>query len=234
MELTCDTAGSAASLRPMRAACLAFALSAQTALSCDLALVLAVDVSGSVNPEQYRLQMDGLAEALRDGVVAEALIGGQARLALVQWSGESRQSVTIPWTTITDYTSLDVFTRQVEADPRLWRNYSTAIGEALNLSMEVLESASDCKRRVIDVSGDGESNEGISPRALHPALKARGITVNAIAIEASSPDLTEYFFENVITGEGAFVETAVDFEDYPARIKRKLLRETTKQVSLAD
>jgi Ca-activated chloride channel family protein len=84
---------------------------------------------------------------------------------------------------------------------------------------------------VIDVSGDGESNEGINPNDVKPALKRAGVTVNAIAIEASSPDLTDYFFENVITGEGAFVETAADFEDYPARIKRKLLRETTQQVS---
>jgi len=215
----------------MRSAVFAFALSAQSAFSCDLALVLAVDVSGSVDPTEYRLQMDGLAAALRDGVVGQALVEGQARLSLVQWSGATRSRVTVPWTPITDYTALESFARQVETDPRLWNNYSTAIGEALLLSIDTLRDMSDCRRLVIDVSGDGESNEGIEPHDVKPALKRAGVTVNAIAIEASSPDLTDYFFENVITGEGAFVETAADFEDYPARIKRKLLRETTQQVS---
>ena len=88
-----------------------------------------------------------------------------------------------------------------------------------------------CQRKVIDVSGDGESNEGVEPAAQRRGLNADDITVNAIAIETDDTDLTAYFFENLITGPGAFVMTAQGFDDYPEQIKRKLQRETTKQVT---
>jgi Ca-activated chloride channel family protein len=84
---------------------------------------------------------------------------------------------------------------------------------------------------VIDLSGDGPSNEGPSPPSAKPQLSALGVTVNALAIEESEPDLTAYFYENVIHGEGAFVITASGFEDYPDRIRRKLMRETTRQTA---
>lgn len=196
---------------------------------CDLALALAVDVSGSVDAEEYRLQMDGLAEALRDGVISEALVRARAEVMLVQWTGSSRQEVTLPWTRIDSFAALDRFAAEVAAAPRAWRNYSTAIGEALEFVLPAFERVDHCARRLIDLSGDGLSNEGVAPGAVHTQLNRAEVTVNALAIEASEPDLTAYFFENVITGEGAFVETAASFRDYPARIRRKLLREVTKQ-----
>lgn len=88
-----------------------------------------------------------------------------------------------------------------------------------------------CRRRVIDLSGDGPSNEGVAPRAVQPDLRAAGVQVNALAIEAGEPDLTAYFFEHVITGEGAFVVTARDFQEYPAQIRRKLRREVVHQAA---
>lgn len=198
------------------------------ARACDLALALAVDVSGSVDHEEYRLQMDGLAQALRDPVISEALVRARARLMLVQWTGASRQRVTIPWTAMENFDDVDALADRVASDPRVWRNYSTAIGEALSHTMAAFSQVAECDRHLIDLSGDGISNEGVPPAGLHPALLAAGITVNALAIEASEPDLTAYFFENVITGEGAFVVTAADFRDYPARIRRKLMREVTR------
>ena len=84
---------------------------------------------------------------------------------------------------------------------------------------------------MIDVSGDGRSNEGIAPEQLRSLLVESGVTVNALAIETEEDDLTAYFFENLIVGEGAFVITAAGFEDYPEQIIRKLRRETTKQLS---
>ena len=75
------------------------------------------------------------------------------------------------------------------------------------------------------------SNEGVEPREARGALAALDVTVNAIAIEQSEPDLTAYFFENVIRGEGAFVVTAASFADYPARIRRKLVREVARQTA---
>jgi len=204
------------------------------AMACDLALALAVDVSGSVDASEYRIQMDGLAEGLRDPIVSEALVRGQARLMLVQWTGSSRQKVTIPWTQIDGFETLDRFAEQVADDPRVWRNFSTAIGEALEMTMSSFDSVSDCKRHLIDISGDGVSNEGVEPSELHGVLRTRGVTVNAIAIEESEPDLTAYFFENVIVGEGAFVVSATGFADYPERIRKKLLREVTQQTAGLD
>jgi len=204
---------------------------ASPSLACDLALALAVDVSGSVDTGEYRTQMDGLAEGLRDPVVSEALVRGNAALMLVQWTGTSRQQTTIPWTRIDSFEALDRFADEVSGNLRVWRNFSTAIGEALEATMDAFVDVSDCKRHLIDISGDGMSNEGIEPAQIHAALRDSGITVNAIAIEESEPDLTAYFFENVIVGEGAFVVSAAGFEDYPERIRKKLLREVTEQTA---
>lgn len=201
-------------------------------LPCGLALVLAVDVSGSVNTQEYRIQMDGLAAALRDGIVADALVDEQAQVTLIQWTGSSRQRQTIPWTPITGLPDVLALADLVEADQRRWRNFSTAIGEAVSLSMQTFEAVPQCTRKVIDVSGDGVSNEGEDPATLHPILKEKGIILNALAIETDQTDLTAYFFEHLIYGEGAFVVTANGFEDYPEQIRRKLQRETTKQLSL--
>jgi Ca-activated chloride channel family protein len=199
------------------------------AWACDLALALAVDVSGSVDSSEYRIQMDGLAAGLRDPIVSEALVRGQAQLMLVQWTGESRQRVTIPWTKIDSFIALEKFADQVAQDPRVWRNFSTAIGEALEATLLRFDDVAECRRLLIDISGDGVSNEGVEPTQIHGLLKDRGVTVNAIAIEESEPDLTAYFFENVIFGEGAFVVSASGFADYPERIRKKLLREVTQQ-----
>ena len=210
---------------------LLLALWPSLALPCDLALVLAVDVSGSVDAGEYRVQMDGLAAALNDGIVAEALVDQQARVTLIQWSGSSRQVQTVPWTALTSVADVEALGGRIATDPRLWRNYSTAIGEALGLALSAFAEVPECRRKVIDVSGDGVSNEGITPRDQHAQLRRQGITVNALAIETDEDDLTAYFFENVIMGEGAFVITANGFEDYPAQIRRKLQRETLRQLS---
>lgn len=199
------------------------------ALACELALMLAVDVSGSVDKQEFRIQMDGLAAALRDGIVADALVAQQAEVALVQWTGASRQRQTVPWTSIQTYGDVLDLADTIQNDNRIWRNYSTAIGEALAVSRAAFDDVPHCLRRVIDVSGDGISNEGVEPSVQRAALNRDDIIVNAIAIETDKTDLTAYFFENLITGPGAFVVTANGFEDYPEQIRRKLQRETTKQ-----
>lgn len=204
-----------------------------TALPCSVAIVLAVDVSGSVDMEEYRIQTGGLAEALRDGAVAEALVSAKARLALVQWTGSSRQTVSLPWRDISDFDSLERFAADVAAMPRAWRHFSTAVGEALKFSISLFPDVPVCRHRVIDVSGDGISNEGVPPTELRSALSAAGITVNALVIEGAENDLTAWFWENVIHGSGAFVVTADGFAAYPARIRQKLLREVTEQTAAA-
>jgi Ca-activated chloride channel family protein len=215
----------------LRALTLCLNFVAPTAHACDLALALAVDVSGSVDEREYGIQMQGLAAGLRNGIVVDALIDQQAAVTLIQWTGASRQRQTIPWVQIRSAADVLSLADRIETDPRIWRNYSTAIGEALSVAYNAFSDVPQCRRKVIDVSGDGVSNEGIWPKEVHSSLRAANITVNALAIETDDADLTAWFFENLIIGEGAFVITANGFEDYPAQIRRKLQRETTRQLS---
>ena len=209
----------------------AMLLSPSPVVACELALVLSVDVSGSVDSNEYAIQMGGLATALRDGIVVDALIDQSAQITLVQWTGSSRQKQTIPWTSMRTYADVISLADTIDQDPRIWRNFSTAIGEAVSMSLALFDQVPQCARKVIDVSGDGVSNEGAEPITQLAAIRAAGVIVNALAIETDKTDLTAYFYENLISGEGAFVVTAQGFDDYPAQIRRKLQRETTKQVT---
>lgn len=202
-----------------------------TVKACEVALALTVDVSGSVDRQEYALQMNGLAAALRDPTVADALVDAQAAVMLVQWTGTSRQVVSMPWRRITDLGQLEGMAQEVENTSRRWRNFSTAIGEALEFAAAQFSEVRDCKRKVIDVSGDGYSNEGINPLAVRGRLDEGGFTVNALSIEGSTDNLTDYFWNNVVIGQGAFVMTANSFDEYPERIRQKLIREVTKKIS---
>lgn len=202
--------------------------------ACDVALMLAVDVSGSVDQDEFRIQMDGLAAGLTDRTITAALIDGKAELALMQWTGSGRQSVVISWTTMADEAAVLAFAAQIVAEPRVWRDYSTAIGEAMALSLDYFETVPNCKRHVIDISGDGPSNEGRLPSAVWADLKDADVTVNALVIEESVQGLTDYFESEVIIGQDAFAVTANSFEDYPEQIIRKLYRELTQAVALLD
>lgn len=209
-------------------------LAAPAASACDIALMLAVDVSGSVDAREFRIQMDGLAAALTDRNVMAALVASEAEVALMQWTGTGRQSVVVNWTKITRADDVGAFAFQVSTAPRLWRDFSTAIGEAMTLAIPYFAVVDDCERFVIDISGDGISNEGAAPRDVWPALAAAGVTVNALVIEDTGFGLTDWFEANVITGAGAFAVTANSFDDYPEQIIRKLYRELTQPIAFSD
>lgn len=217
----------------MRSLALCLGLAAPPAVACDVALVLAVDVSGSVDPRDYRIQMDGLAQALADPQVAEALYRADAQVMLIQWTGTSRQTVSIPWTRIDSYEAAQELAVAVAEVPRAWRNFSTAIGEALEMAIAAFDAPEvvGCRDRVIDVSGDGFSNEGAPPEDVRHWAVARGITINALAIEETEAGLTAYFRSYVIAGQNAFAMRAATFADYPDRIRAKLLRELPQQVA---
>ena len=217
----------------MRMCCLCVLLlfAAVPARACDIALVLAVDVSGSVDNTEFRIQMDGLAEGLRDPSVSEALVVGEAAIMVLQWTGTTRQTVSIPWTQVRSFEDVEALAARIEAVSRKWRNYSTAIGEALEFSQAQFSEAPACARHVIDISGDGSSNEGIAPKEAASGLLEAGTTVNALVIEGAEPLMTEYFWENVILGPGAFVITANSYDEYPKRMRMKLLREVSKPLS---
>lgn len=216
-----------------RALVTAALLAAGPAPACEVALALAIDVSGSVDPAEYRLQTAGLAAALRDGLVADALLGARAAVSVIQWTGRSRQAVTVPWTRVTGPEVLEALAVAVETGPRTWTMFSTGIGEALVFAASTFGPVGDCRRRVIDVSGDGRSNEGLAPEEVRDDLAAAGFTINGLAIEGSEEGIADYYREKVIAGPGAFVFVARNFADYPEKIRRKLVAEVTEPVTEA-
>lgn len=204
---------------------------ARPVAACETALLLAVDVSGSISLEEYRLQMDGLADALEDPRVVAALVDGQNRLALVQWSGSRHQRLALPWTATTTREDVAAVAAGVRAIRRPQLRTVTAIGEAIRFSLTRFADVSDCTRRVIDISGDGAENEGMTLAAARAEAIAAGVTINAIAIEVDDGDrrLSDYFLNEVITPDG-FVVTAKGLPDYPRAIRVKLLREIFRPV----
>lgn len=215
----------------MKAILASLLLTAPAASACEVALMLAVDVSGSVDGDEFRIQMDGLAAALTDRTVMAALVASEAQVGVMQWTGSGRQSVVIDWTEISTENDVYALAFEVATVSRLWRDFSTAIGEAMDLSLPYFALVEDCDRLVLDISGDGVNNEGPAPRTIWPALEAAGVTVNALVIEDTGFRLTDWFEANVITGPGAFAVTANGYEEYPEQIIRKLYRELTQPIS---
>ena len=210
----------------IRAACVAMALAAPVAgEACDVALALTVDVSASISPTEFFLQMNGLADALADPEVADHLVAAEAARSLVQWTGTSRQKISLSWRQVRSAGDLAAFAAAVRATPRTWSVFSTAIGEALLFTAGTFGEVGFCDRFVIDVSGDGLSNEGRDVQAARDAVVASGITVNGLAIETSIRFLSRYYESHVIGGPGAFVERAADYADYGRAIRQKLLAE---------
>ena len=200
--------------------------------ACDTALLLAVDESGSIDPDEYVLETTGLANALESPDILEALVRGQVALTLVHWSGVGKQRISLPWARMTTPEDVAIFADAARALKRPREYSDTAIGEAVRFSLRQFDEVGDCDQQVIDVSGDGRENANRSLPQARAEAEALGVTVNAIAIEINetSHDLSLYFQERVITSDG-FVETALGTADYPRAIKAKLLRELTKPVS---
>jgi Ca-activated chloride channel family protein len=204
-------------------------LRAAPAAACDVALLLTIDVSGSIDRGEYRLQVEGLAAALDDPEVAEALLLGQAALGVVQWSGTGRQTVSIPWRRMLSPAEVADFARRARDLPRAYTGSDTAVGEAIAFSVDQFAAVSDCRRKVIDISGDGPQNAGAALGPARGAAAAGEIEINAIAIEdmgRASP-ITEFYRRYVVTRNG-FVVTARGLADYPRAIREKILREVAK------
>lgn len=212
----------------IRALLLALTL-ATPARACETALLLAIDVSGSIDRGEYALQIGGLYDALRDPEIADILVQGQVALAVVQWSGLDRQALVLPWQRMLTPQALSRFADRAHRLPRSFQGSDTAVGQALTFSIEQFKDVSDCKRHVIDISGDGPENAGNTVARARRVAIAQNIDINAIAIEdmgQSSP--TSNFYKNwVITPKG-FVMTARGLDDYPRALRAKLLRELIK------
>lgn len=195
---------------------------------CALALILALDVSGSVDPGEWRLQTEGLAQAFRSPELGKVILAldGALHVSVTQWTGTGRQRQALEWAALRDPADIAAFAGMMQGMARSWRHFSTAIGEAIQHAVAVGRAAPpDCRRKVIDVSGDGVSNEGVAPRIARQAAMAEGWVINGLAIQGAEESPAEHYRREVIAGPGAFVEVAADFDDYPRAILRKLLRE---------
>ncbi|WP_299865111.1 DUF1194 domain-containing protein [uncultured Roseobacter sp.] len=227
----------------LRGLCLSLSLAAglvgEATAACRQALALALDVSGSVDLREYRLQLDGLVTALNDPEVVQALLAvpsAPITLMVFEWSGRSDQVVLVPWTTLTNRATLADISSTLAGTKRRVATPGTALGIAMNVGAAYLDQQKDCTKRTLDISGDGESNLGPRPREFRDAIGARGITINALVIGADAAtkgdrgqddigELSSYYRAEVITGPNAFVQTALGFEDYAAAMTAKLKRE---------
>lgn len=211
---------------------------------CRLALILALDVSGSVSAAEYRLQREGLATALLAPEVTGAFLsGGPVAVYVFEWAGSAMQAALLAgWVIVQDEADLAVIAGAIsQPDRRGLRETAgsageTALGSALVHAAAAFSAGPDCAARTVDVSGDGINSEGVSPEAVIDALYA-GITVNALIIDRPIADpmlelrdggalpIADWFQRAVVHGPGAFCIVTASYTDYTAAMAKKLVRE---------
>jgi Protein of unknown function (DUF1194) len=200
---------------------------AQTAV--DLQLVLAVDVSGSVNQTRFELQRDGYVAAFRNPRVLETIRSGPHQaiaVTMLQWTGPALQVHVVPWMRVGDFGSAEAFAAAVAAAPRRLFGGGTSISGAIDYAVTLFgESPFRGSRRTIDVSGDGSNNRGRLVNLARDDAVAAEIGINGLPILALEPDLDGYYERNVIGGPGAFVIAAKDYDSFADAILKKLITE---------
>ena len=188
-------------------------------------MVLAVDGSASVTYEEFGLIAGGMATALKDPTVAAGLTGTSI-LSLLLWSGSGQQDVITPWTRIATAADLTAFADSVDNMPRTIRPGATAIGEALLASLTLLGRVPAVpKRNIVNVIGDGRSNQGIPPGPVRDRMAQAGITINGLCILHEEPDLLASYTAEVIGGPNAFAVTCRTYQDFTEAMRQKLTRE---------
>lgn len=197
----------------------------------DLALVLAIDTSGSISNERLAMQVNGYAQAFREPDLVRAVQTGPRRriaVTFVMWGEYERQYQAVPWTVITDQASAlgfaDAVVRALAPTPG-W----TSISGAIRFSAALFGSApAGSDRRVIDISGDGSNNDGPPPAGARDAAVAEGITINGLPILEVEPELDRYYREEVIGGPSSFLVVARDRGSFATAVLRKLLAEVAE------
>jgi len=206
---------------------------ARAAPPVDVALVLAADVSRSMDETEQVLQRDGYIAALAEPAVQQAIAAGEhgaIGLCYLEWSGPEDQRVIVPWQRIGSAAEAATFIatlRGASLAPGTWTSISAALGTAQRLLAQAPFLAA---RRVIDVSGDGQNNTGLAAETARDAAVAAGITINGLPVLRGDPPggnepLDEYYRRAVMGGEGAFVLPASDYADLARAIRRKLVLE---------
>lgn len=207
-------------------------LLATPADACRLALILAMDVSSSVDAAEDLLQRGGLAAALESPEVQEAFFTSADPVALhvFEWSGRSHQTTLIDWTLIVAPADLNKVVASLRNSTRSASGLPTAIGQALGYASVQLSRAPDCRYETIDMAGDGPNNSGFGPLSVYATFPFDDVTVNGLVITGSDDAARAYYETQVIRGFGAFVEVAEGYADFEDTMRRKLLRELSAQV----
>jgi len=214
--------------------------SARAAEPVDLLLVLAADVSRSVDAEKFKLQREGYAAAMSDKRVLEAISAGRNhRIAVLflEWSGFGNQKVVIDWTAIDGPKAAQEFGDKLLESPRSFAD-RTAIGGGIDFAVaQFARSPFAAARRTIDVSGDGTNNAGRDVTNSRDEALAQGITINGLVILSERPlawnpehtnppgGLANYYRDNVTGGPGSFVMEAKDFGSFGQAIVKKMIAE---------
>ena len=205
--------------------------------TCKLALVLALDISSSVNEREYALQLHGLARAFRTREVIDAILtpeGAGIAAIVYEWSGYNQQDIVIPWTMLDSRQTTLAFADRLSAHRRPYTDLTTALGKAVEYGAAMFARAPDCARQVIDISGDGENNDGVGPSHFRAQGKLDGITINGLVVQGAYPDPAPYYRKHVVQGPGSFLVLARHFDDYPDVIIGKLLREIGHEMILGE
>jgi hypothetical protein len=205
---------------------------AQEAREVDLALVLAVDVSRSMDPDEQELQRQGFVEAFRSPLVHDAIVLGRITVTYVEWSGERDQRVVVPWSTIDGPESAAEFAERLALTP-INRIFQTSISGAIDFSLGLLDrSGVEPLRRVIDLSGDGPNSSGRTVTLARDEAVSKGVTINGLPIMLKRPTgfgdmehLDWYYRDCVIGGQGAFLLPVREREQFAEAIKTKIVRE---------
>lgn len=231
-------------MRLVHAACVAIIVASPGPLSADepvdLLLVLASDVSRSVDETKFRLQREGYAAAFANPVVLDAIRSGKngrIAVAFVEWSGAVAQKLVVDWTAISGLDSARRFGDRVRREPRAFAD-RTSISAGIDFAMAQFDrSPFVSERRTIDVSGDGTNNSGREITVARDEAVAKNVTINGLVILSERPlpwnpehthppgGLTEYYRRNVIGGTGAFVIVAENFESFGKALISKLIAE---------
>jgi len=203
----------------------------------DVELVLAVDVSRSVDAQEMEMQMSGYAAAFRDPRLAEGIAGGPLgaiAVTLFVWSDWNIQHVLVPWMRLDGAASCARFAAAVDAASRETYLY-TSISGAIDFAARQFGTRYSGLRQVVDISGDGVNNSGRPVAEAREAALARGIVLNGLAVidntplppalAAGLPPLEDYYRDEVIGGPGAFLVVAEGFDSFETAVRRKIIRE---------
>jgi hypothetical protein len=216
---------------------LALPASAQDRKDVDLALALGIDISGSIDPDEAKLQRQGYVLAFRDPVIVRAILGGpngRIVVAYYEWSDSWMQKLLIDWTLLDSEQSIADFAQRLDEAP-ISIARRTSISGAIRYAIPLFgRSPYEPQRKVLDISGDGSNNDGgLVTDMRYEALKEK-IVINGLPIMNDRPnpfgfpneeDLDRYYLACVTGGPRSFVEVARNFEDFPRAVRKKLLQE---------